>query len=679
MNFTACAADAKAPSATDQMSTTTSTPVTMDANGVLKKTESTKFMGIKEEGAGLHIITMLAVGFVGTKLLMYKKWTLDMKIVAAASAAYIAAEIANMMNLKKQLKDMNVDITKSSDGKMDQAQITTLQKLKESYEAVKKSSKIKKMLQLAAAAAFGVAAATAGYQYFTENGKLESCMAAVSQGTSEVALCAARPPTDPEQPGCLAAQASFVALEVEIPKMSVEAAVPGPSEPKEVVAKTSEASVQAQMTKPETSAIATAAKANIKTACEAYYVAKNNNTAFGNILPAVAQTLNPLEKILYVSTVPIYMSIDPALNTRNFLQRMVDLVFPKAEASMMAMLGLGAGAAAAFTATKFGMTNTIDNYIFTPGARIILWGIFAGAAFMASRATQSEIDKLDAHIKKIDQMLKDLNTLQKGVTTANVEERQINLATFKPNQNQDISLNPNASIKTDCLANSGESNCTKIADNMTAIPGFNDLPDSFKSVATQSAQMGDGLSGKNSISGATLGTAESLGNKQAAIAKLGNTIKRKINDGLAKAGKPKKDFDKLEKALFSQMKAQTGSALQSGGMSPSGFLASTGLSSSPPVGNFADDKKKSDYGGEVLGSGGPKDKGPDFNLDLKDKAGTEDLALGSGAEGKESGAKFDIGTNDINTNSGDSLFQVISNRYIKSAYPKLFEEIPLKH
>ena len=101
------------------MSKSTDSGLTRDANGVLSKTENYKFEGSQAEDGPLSIIVMLAIGVIGTKLMMYKKWTLDMTVVAVASAAYIAAEILNLLNLGNELKAMTVQITKRSDGTID--------------------------------------------------------------------------------------------------------------------------------------------------------------------------------------------------------------------------------------------------------------------------------------------------------------------------------------------------------------------------------------------------------------------------------------------------------------------------------------------------------------------------------------------------------------------------------
>lgn len=705
MNVTALAQEAGVnTTATAQMSKASSSGLTRDSNGVLKKNESHNFEGTKgKDDNAIHVITMLAVGVIGTKLLTYKKWTLDMTVVAAASVAYIAAEIVNIMNLKNQLEDMNIQVTKSSDGKVDQTQIETLEKLKESYQKVQKSAKTKKMLQMAAAAAFGGALAIAAYQRFTEEGQFASCEIAIAQAETELANCVTTQTAlaAGTGPGAVkaAAEAGYCSMcggqmvdmqagfktnaisSQAMPQMSMLAAQK--AIPAEVQLKMKAGAVCG-------GTFASAIKAKtIPGACVTYLETKKAHESYGNAVNKVGEINPGLNKMLFshMPFLPIKLEAekkDPLSRIKLQLQNGLDFIFPKAEAGMVAMLGLAAGAATAFFGAQTAMGQAIDEVMFTPGGRIIAWGIFAGAALLGAQATQKEIDNIDGHIAKIDQILKDMNTLKSGIKSNNVNEQQIKLASFQANANQDIPLNPNPNVKTDCIASSGSSNCAALSDTIRSMPGFADLPDSFKSIASQSAKLGDGLSGANSISGSTLATAGSLAGKQSAIAKLGTSLKTKINDSLANSGKPKIDFAKQEKDLWNKMKAQTSKALKANGMSGGSFLSSTGISpisSTAPVPQMAVSKKPASgfgSGAAALPAGDAKDKNKDFELDFSDTSAVADGGgMGSGAEAKEEA--FDIGTNDINTNTGDSIFQVISNRYIKSGYPKLLDEIPVKN
>jgi hypothetical protein len=71
--------------ATAPMSAATSPDVKRDANGVLTKTDSYDFKGTQQKDNMLNSITMLVVGAVGMKILLYKKKTVDMLVAGAAS------------------------------------------------------------------------------------------------------------------------------------------------------------------------------------------------------------------------------------------------------------------------------------------------------------------------------------------------------------------------------------------------------------------------------------------------------------------------------------------------------------------------------------------------------------------------------------------------------------------
>lgn len=687
-SLSAYSAEVENTKATASMSKTDNSGLTRDSNGVLKKTETHSFSGTGESDA-LSSVTMLAIGVIGMRLLTYQKRTLDMTIVVAASAAYIAAEIANVMSLKKQLKDMEIKVTKSSDGKNDQAQIETLEKLKESYEKVKKSSQTRKMLQLTAAAVYGGALAIAAYQRLTEEGQMASCLAASAEAKTELATCAASTSlAASESASCALCGAMVADTETGITQGDMENQdLPRASQDKVIAAHTIDGKTDLSIKTPCAGAAASAIKGKtLVGACTTYLVTKKTNESWGTVVKASASTNKPiieLERLMYAGIPSLpkntpNKSIDPLLSIKINFEKGMEFLFPKAEAGMTAFLGLGVGAAAAFWGAQTKMGQAIDGYIFTPGGRIIIWGILAGAALMAAKSTQSEIDKIDGHLQKIAQILKDMNTLKSGIKSNNVNEQQIKYASISPGQDQMLQLNSDTNVKTDCLASAGNSNCTALSDTIRSMPGFSELPESLKSITSQSAKLGDGLSGTNAISGATLSAAEALANKQGAIAKLGNSIKNKINEKLLKSGKQKIDFDKQEKGLWGVMKAQTGNALKASGMTGGAFLSSTGiapissaltasntpLKMSPPRGapNSSQSEKN-------------KNKEGEFMLDLSDNS--SDLTTGTG--GLEAAGSFDIGSNDINTNSEASIFQVISNRYIRSAYPKLLEEIPIKN
>lgn len=692
MNFAAYAADSSVP-----MTKSADNGLTRDSNGVLKKTETAKLDAVGESDM-LSSVTMLVIGVIGARMAFnYTPITTDVMIAAAGAAAFIAGEVLSTMNAKKVVGEMQAEITKSSDGKNDQAQIDRLEDLKKSYEEMKKSLGTKKMLQTAAAAAFAGAAALAVYYSFKEESMNAACEGAVktAQGGLKTCIATGKAAAVTVPVGTKLVQEGLACTTCEIELATylatfktkvVNGEVPGASLAKAV----QENSMSAILAKPNCAA---------STGISAKMIAMGVDSA---CKPALS-----LSKMLHVSGTPDKTSnsdgskllnrilfggdraiasnieINQSLKPQSFLDSATNFIFPKAEASMMSLLGLGVGAAASFWLLKGTLGTAIDTMMYVPLNRGIIFGVLAGLAFMASKSSQSQIDAIEKNIEKIDRILKDLGALEKGVKTGTISEQQIQMAPLNKNLNASVPLSSGTTNKTDCIVSSGNGNCASLSETVSSMPGYSGLPDSFKSIASQSAKLGDGLSGASSISGTTLGDAASLAGKQKAIANLLAKSQRKLNERLTASGKANVDFNKEQKGLLRRMNAATSRGLASKGSSAGSFLSSVG---STPISNAEAAVAAVPYSGKAsLGSGGLGSGGSgsfsapgkkDFELDFKDAAG--DPALAAGAEaGKEE--KFDIGTNDINTDSGESIFELISNRYIKSGYPKLLDEIPVKN
>lgn len=678
MNVTAYAQESGTTNSSNMQKAKAPEGMTRDSHGVYKKTDTMKF-GKIEDIDMISSITMLATGFIAARLFMkYKPVTTDMTVAAIGGAAFIAGEVMSNMAFKKKMDDATVAITKSSDGAKDQAQIDRLNDLKKSYEEAKKTTGTKKTMQLAAAAAFTGAAAIAGYLNYQEYVAFGDCMTDASAAST--ALC-----------GIPAA--NLVKL---MPLLNAARKKPGPTPVNGVSVNSIKKSIHSDIaalpaacaaSSVETEGASVTAGAKAVTSCEAALAIetinqtiKMNPSSPADYVSSVQfQKLFPNEMIRKQS-VPKEFNISPVMIS---MEKIANIFFPRAEAGWLPLLGLASGAlVAVFGATYLGLATETDFFMLSPFNRIIAWGTLGALSFLASKSSQNQMDKIDENIKKIDKILAEMNALQAGIKSNNVSEQQIKLAGFNPNISTDLQINPNAKVKTECIGDSDSSGCKSLSGQIANMPGFANLPDSFKTIASQSAKVGDGLSGTNVISGSTLSSAATLGNNANAINKLNRTMQTKLNDLLSKSGKPKIDFEKEEKNLLNRLNNATAKALSGQGMSASGFLASTGVSA---ISSSADGakaltaagKKIKDAGaGSAAGSSAPK-KEKEFELDFKE-ADTGDAGMvAAAAPGKE--AQYDIGQNDINTNSGESIFQMISNRYFKSGYPKLLEEdVPVK-
>lgn len=669
-----------------------------DSEGVLRKNKTEHFGGTKNSDNVMTTITMLAVGLVGTRLMTYTKWTTDMTIAAVASGLYVASEVMNLMNSKKQMDPTTIELSKRYDGKVDQAQIETLEKLKESYQNAQKAAENKKKFQDAATMAYLAALATAVYLRFTEDGQLASCQTGIASALGALKTCtvekmaaAAAAATNPgtaalvaglkkEAADCTTCAGEVQALSTLITTIKTTSEVPAKSAAQKAEVGTMETTATTQATAPCTGVVASGIKTSMVTSsCSTYLVKQNLNQGYGANF--VAFNNSAMDKFLYANVTEPQKnySHDSTLEHRSLVQKLLNFFIPRAEAGMANLFGLAAGAAAALTAAQLGISEFVDSYMFTPGKRMIVWAMMAGAAKMGSSATQEEIDKIKGYIKDIDKILAEYSMMKKGIAMAKTADQYALMASMGQ---QEVQLSNDPKIKTDCIksasGNSGQ--CASISNSIQNLPDFAGLPDSLKVYAKQVAGIGDGLSGASSVSASTMGAINSLGQSKA-IGKIADTLKNKLNSNLQKSGKAPVDYDKKSKEVFAHLKKRAEKGLASKGMTAGGFLSSVGLS---PISSNAmaamnapatTSSKKSEP--VVSGPSGSAAKNDDFNLDFKEASG-ELAAAETGATATTENESYDIGTNDIHTDSSESIFQIISNRYIRSGYTKLLEEIPVK-
>ena len=684
MNMTAFAFDVDAPT------TTIETP-TRDANGVVTVKEKTEFKSVNQENVEssqtwIDGITMLVIGMVGARLLMYTKWSFDMKLAAIGSAAYLGSEVITMMNYNDAVGAKTLEVIKKNDGKENQTQLDSLNELKASYEKVKGSLKTKLYFQIAAAVAFGAATVLTSYNILRELFFYSAAKTAKITATAALASCQAAVATvagAEEAAFCTACHAQLEAVSTQLEAYTKIREVPKKSSIKFGSLQPLLKTLNATIATPCPGVTAAAVKKEMDAA--AALELKNMWAGDGYSLTEDFAQSTSMEKRLFAKdSKKLKSQIDSSSPNnfilKNIIEKMLNSVFSKAEAGWGGLIGFGVGATAVLLLSKKFLGKFIDNLIYTPGLRIAVWGVMGLAASAAAISTQYEIDTATANIKKIDAILVELQTLKDGVQNQNIQNQQIQFAAFSAGQNQGGPGSGGPAPRTDCLSGGGDQNCPPLADNFQSMPGFSDLPDSFKSIVSQTNKFGNTLGGKSSLSGDTL--AKDLGGKLGAIAKLKTSLRNKINDALKKNGKPQIDFDKNEKNLWANMNAQTSKILAANHMSPGAFLAGTGISpissAEAAVAKMPTQNNKPIAGGGEAGGAG-KDKGLD--LDFKEAKDPNEALGAQGAvvaDGAHKAEKFDIGTNDINTNSSESIFSVISNRYLKSGYPKLLEEIPAK-
>jgi hypothetical protein len=653
---------------------------------------STKLDGVKDDDM-TSSITMIAVGFIASRLYKYKMTT-DIMIAAAGGAAFIVGEIMSTGKFKEVSKNLEIQ---QQNGDKDFTQVSSLESLKKSYENAKEAAQTKKKFQMAASAAFIGAAAVAvfmkGLEITAETATVAalttSATAAQSAAAAAKASCAASGASCALIAPCQTAAGTFAADVAKRKKenLSRDTAI-APSLSLLPIDETFRNAFFMEVTAMAKACPAAAAAPPVVAAEDA--LARTNNSAGVAIAGADSDSLylKNLRNFRFYAVTP-QKQIQPG-----YFEKLLNLAFPKAEAGMMNLLMGGAGAGTGIllgTVTSMGVT--VDTYLFAPKNRAIIWGVLGGLSFMAQKSSDNIIQKLDDNIKKIDQAINGMNPNTSSVAVAQVKQNSsLEMNPLKKeagvnaiNKDEALSLDPKN--KTSCIASSGESNCTSLKSQLMSNPGFNLLPESMQTMSKDMTAMGDGLSGVNKVSATTSDLVASNGNMLNAVSKMLDKGKANLNKSMSKNGSTPPNFAKEQSGMMKKFNDNIRSVLQKNGTSPGSFLSSIGSgfglpagSKTPSVNDAKKDEGKSNARNEVRASIGPfssahvKEDALKLEDDKPEAVGAKEEEKNElSAESKLEG--LELGENDITTNKDSSLFELISNRYRKSAYLRLFKKI----
>ena len=638
-------------------------------------------------------LTMVAVGVIASRLYSYKM-TPDIVLAAAGGAAFLAGDIIAFFKNKSVMKDLETEILRDDKGNLDQKQIESLEKLKQSYEAAKDTANSKKTLQMAAAAAFAAAGIVAYTTAATEAGLTGACMTAIGTAQAAMATClgiatpaAAYPPTSVPAAAtvtacsaCAAAlpiiQASYIAhlLGREALLPSLGGLTKSSTERAAINAKKiagCEAPAPAMGTFPPAGATAVAAVTAARTAC----------------VPADAA-----EIVNESSGVPSLLITGLAAGT-----------------GLLSTMGIAASLAVTFVLmTSTTLSLKLDMMLLTPKKRAIIWGVLAALSLAASMAESSEIGKIESNIAKIDRILHGMYQLGGGVDQKNTPTPIVpntpHVTPFNPNspiipvaKNPTIDFGSGGNTKLPCITGGDASKCSSFSsqfdDSLKNSGITNNLPPEVQGSFGDFKNFGDGINGSSKISGGTLGSAASLAAKalalNSALAKQQKALQSKVDANGSKENLAKQSAD-----FAAELKAAVQKQLNASGSSASGMLASFGSGMGSGSGSGTDANS-----GLASGSNAKKDaaigSGTAYNLNagaagLKDgfdadaKAAKDKLAADAQAalDAKNAAATANATSiddyalkNDITQDKDQSIFELISNRYQKSGYPRLFKRI----
>ena len=655
-------------------------------------------------------LAMVAIGLVTSRLVSCKM-TVDMGLAAAGGVAFIAGEITSFVKLRKALKGFKAEIDYLAGKEKFDAQRIALLKIREGYVKALETAEMKKTFQLAAAAAFGAAAAAAGMAGLAESNGLIACTSATDAAAAQcksmyAASCAAGGSCyGPFLSGAM----SGIAARVKIAAGHLTRKTPAPSVAKEVVQSTVDVTNTAALNASAAQCPPFVAPTAV---CSTFFgLRKMNSGACSPGIMAIAYNENGYRSIAELKK-----------ENPSYWNRVLNMIIPEAKAfAGLAVLGIGAKVAIKYVlATSAALATKIDLFLHESFNRMKIWIALAGLTYMASNKTQEVIDQLKGYIDQIDGVLSAYEEQKAGPDVASGTKPQQPVSNFSENKKNEIiklpggkesssntvktntgsknSINSDYNIgeKTPCLAGEKAGKCTSFGQMITSSSNFSKLDPKMQQQFQNIAKTMDKLSGTDTISSGTLADLN-------AIAKNSATNVSSLKEDLIKKYKiPKeelKDIDKNQNELLDtvnkELKKQNTTAQRMyasfNDVNPAGF-------------NSNKDGKSADSSKAELASLGNIDQfglGPNSALNglysgsnqAKDKDGTDHSAAQSEVK-VEDEKKVDVdqiheiagqfgdnefidlskmgGNLDINKDDQTSLFQVISNRYQKTGYNRLF-------
>ncbi len=357
--------------------------------------------------------------------------------------------------------------------------------------------------------------------------------------------------------------------------------------------------------------------------------------------------------------------------------------------ALTGMLGAGAGVIAA-SSTKIAESPMVKN----PLTRAALFGGMSAFAIGSAKESSDAASKLGERSSEYRRLATTLRQqVDSNTTTTNSSTRTLVSSTTSDADGKSASSNDSEVCFTgkstttmnldESCACTGNNTCKQAnVPDVSAMPEFagqSILSDSLKSLKSA----GDSLySGR--LEGAST-AADALGKNAARISKLRDSLVDKINkDNLAAGGKGNYDLEKLEGKFQDQLLKNVNDSFKQLSPAQQASLASF----APALGSDSETKEKEGKaddttpavggtGAIAIGDPGSKSNSGaswDFNFE----EGKEENAMDAEAQAlADAMAKEDenyLIEGDINDDRNKDIFKIITGRYLKSAYPVIFEE-----
>ncbi len=655
-------------------------PTTTDSNGVIKSTSNEKFE-TKSDDNVINSLTTFTIGAVASRMAVsYRPVTPDVMVAAVGGVAYVAGEIVAVTKFKNASKEADAELTKSSDGKINEGQVEQINKLGKNYEDAKSAIKTKEKLQIASAVSFGLAAGIALASAFNEESMNQACSAAMAMAQGEFAACSAEGAT-----GVGASEAA--ACGSCAAKVTTEAA-----EFQAYLAARKSLKSPTSTSSPEINATRTGLRTKFNLPCPGVQAQMINSAvnrtcdgAFSlhKMLEAVSPTgnkttnkFNEIRNKIIANQNDIY-KIDP-FTKRSYFEQAIEFLNPIKEASAgtYGMMGFGVGATALAISLDKQLSTAIDIQMLVPVNRALIWTALAAGSAYSAKHSDKVADKMQENVDKINLMKADIKKMAYGIKTQNTTVSTLDLTEVIKNQYKDMTYSEDGTQKMPCLTSDSNENCKSIEGQFKNLPTYSELDPQIQQMGSQVAKFGDSLQGSTGLSGTIMSNANSINANANAIKKMNASLAGQISK---LSGGSAYDPDKDGKKFSDELNSRVAKLVKENGVDPEKFLssitgfdkpgsASIGLNDIGKANNPHDTSSQTKLASVDLKV---KKATPTLNFKFKEDAAPE--AIPEEKEQARNLADYEM-DNDITKDNSISIFQIISNRYIRSGYPKLLEE-----
>jgi hypothetical protein len=382
----------------------------------------------------------------------------------------------------------------------------------------------------------------------------------------------------------------------------------------------------------------------------------------------------------------------PIKPRKNYFDILADIMFSTAHAGMLSAMGVSKDAVITFIKNQAPIfADALDTQLSAPVWRSIAWKALADLVLSTLDSTDKMLGLINADLQQIQQIIDSLS--------AQLAAGAAGRAIYDTSKNFEVAGHTFAALP--CIIGDKTGNCKSLSEALKNSPGFLQLPLEVQALALKATSAGNGIAGATSF---TIGALANIGSlNKAAGAIRADLYKRQQNlqkilsrDGL------KIDMNKEASKFAATLTGITKTGLKASNMSASQMHALMGggdsslskLSGKTDLNNSGKSKGNSNdravsgsknsgasgSSGDGQNSGAQDGKGADGLTDAeraaKLAAEAQAQALAQAQAKKASGTMGSANQGDtVHDDNGYTLFEVITNRYQKSAYPRLFKKI----